>query len=266
MGDAVAGGHQIDRARLDRREGAERIAMVDRAGEQIGDGGEVDVRVRPHVDALAGRQLRRAHLVEEDERADRRALAMGQGAMDLEPAEIVGGREQGLEEKVVAHGFSSAANADDNATDAFAHEVAERGVDHPLPLDARLARERRADRQRKGFRRRCNRRPDAPRCAGAERTATAPPAAPDRLRPPSRGSWPLYRRVGREGGGRRQGRLHGRVEGARANCAVPVAPRRGILGCRADGGAQFRRSRSMAICSLDHVREFNAKPIIISPA
>ena len=50
-----AGGHQIDRAGLDRREGAERIAMVDRAGEQIGDGGEVDVRVRADVDAAAGR-------------------------------------------------------------------------------------------------------------------------------------------------------------------------------------------------------------------
>jgi hypothetical protein len=57
MDDALARGHQIDRARLDRREGAERIAMVDRAGEQIGDGGEVDVRVRPDVDPAARRSF-----------------------------------------------------------------------------------------------------------------------------------------------------------------------------------------------------------------
>ena len=53
---------------------------------------------------VPGASVGRAHLVEEDERADRRALAMRQGAMDLEPAEIVGGGEQGLEEGIVGHG------------------------------------------------------------------------------------------------------------------------------------------------------------------
>jgi hypothetical protein len=69
MDDTAPGGHQIHSARLDRPEGAERIAMVDRSGEQVGDGRKVDVRVRPHVDALPRRQVRRAHLVEEDEGA-----------------------------------------------------------------------------------------------------------------------------------------------------------------------------------------------------
>ena len=54
MDDALARGHQIDRARLDPWRDAERIAMVDRAVEQIGDGGEVDMRVRPDVHPLAG--------------------------------------------------------------------------------------------------------------------------------------------------------------------------------------------------------------------
>jgi hypothetical protein len=54
MDDTAPGGHQIHSARLDRPEGAERIAMVDRAGEQVGDGRKVDVRVRPHVDASPG--------------------------------------------------------------------------------------------------------------------------------------------------------------------------------------------------------------------
>src|SRR5436190_4217466 len=101
VGDPLARGHQIDRARLDRGEGAERIAVVDRPGEEIGDGGEVDVRVRAHVDSGARIELRRPHLVEEDERPDRRALAMRQRAMDLEPAEIVSRGQQGLEEQLV---------------------------------------------------------------------------------------------------------------------------------------------------------------------
>ena len=35
---------------------------------------------------------------------DRRPLAVRQGAVDLEPAEIVGGGKQGLEEGIVGHG------------------------------------------------------------------------------------------------------------------------------------------------------------------
>ncbi len=100
MGDPAPGRHQIDRAGLDRREGAERIAMVDGAGEQIGDGGEVDVRMRAHVDSAAGGEMRRAHLVEEDERPDRGPLAVRQGAVDLEAAEIVSGGMERLEDKL----------------------------------------------------------------------------------------------------------------------------------------------------------------------
>ena len=72
MDDAAAGGHQIDRAGLDHRVAADAVAMLDRAVEQIGDGGEVDVRVGADVHALARRQPRRAELVDEDERADHR--------------------------------------------------------------------------------------------------------------------------------------------------------------------------------------------------
>ena len=75
MDDAAAGGHQVDRARLDHRVSADAVAMLDRAFEQIGDGGEVDVRVRANVHALAGGKPRRAELVDEDERADHGPLA-----------------------------------------------------------------------------------------------------------------------------------------------------------------------------------------------
>ena len=101
MGDAAAGGHQIDRAGLDPLVGAEAVAMVDGAGEQIGDRRQVDVRVRAHVDAAADLQLRRAHLVEEDERPDHRPLLVRQRPVDLEPAEVVGDRRQRLQDRAI---------------------------------------------------------------------------------------------------------------------------------------------------------------------
>ena len=58
---------------------------------------------RPDVDPLARSERRRPHLVEEDERPDRRPLAMRQRAVHLEPAEIVGGGEEGLEKKIDGH-------------------------------------------------------------------------------------------------------------------------------------------------------------------
>jgi hypothetical protein len=103
MGDPAPRRHQVDRARLDPREGTERIAMIDRPGEEIGDGGEVYMGVGADVDPAARREMSRAHLVEEDERPDRRPLAVGEGAVDLESAEIVSGGMKGLEDEVVDH-------------------------------------------------------------------------------------------------------------------------------------------------------------------
>lgn len=102
MDDAGARRHQVHRAGLDHHLGAERITVADRAFEQIGDGGQVDVRMRPHVDPLARRQMRRPHLVEEQERADHGALTVRQSAMHLEAAQIMRGRRERLEDEVVA--------------------------------------------------------------------------------------------------------------------------------------------------------------------
>ena len=60
--------------------------------DQIGHRGEPDVRMRAHVDALAEQELRRAHLVEEDERADHLPLCRRQRPAHLETAEIAGPR------------------------------------------------------------------------------------------------------------------------------------------------------------------------------
>ena len=48
--------------------------MEDGTGEEIGDGGKADMRMRAHVEAVAGGKLHRAELVEEDEGADHAPL------------------------------------------------------------------------------------------------------------------------------------------------------------------------------------------------
>src|SRR5260370_3803852 len=51
---------------------------------QVGDGGKPDVRMRTNVDAGAGLEGDRPHLIEEDEGPDRAALACGQHARSEE--------------------------------------------------------------------------------------------------------------------------------------------------------------------------------------
>ena len=90
--DATSGRHQVHLARHDRRRGAEAVAMPHFALEQIGDRGEPDMRVRPHVDAVTDQEFGRPHLVEENERADHLFLCRRQRAAHFEAAEIAGAR------------------------------------------------------------------------------------------------------------------------------------------------------------------------------
>ncbi len=70
MHDAAPGGHPVDRAGLDQLHAAQAVAMHHRALEQVGDRGQADVRMRPHVVVVAGLHGHRAEMVEEDERPD----------------------------------------------------------------------------------------------------------------------------------------------------------------------------------------------------
>ena len=93
MSDAASCGHQVHGAGLDFLDVALAVAVHDAAVEQIGHGGKPDMRMRPHVHALAGHELHRAEMIEEDEGADHLPLAMGQGAAHGESvAEIAGAR------------------------------------------------------------------------------------------------------------------------------------------------------------------------------
>ena len=84
MRDAAAGRHPVDFARTDGGESAEAVAMLDFAVEQIGDGRKPDMRMRAHIDADAGLEFRRAHMIDKDERPDHAALRRGQRAADFE--------------------------------------------------------------------------------------------------------------------------------------------------------------------------------------
>src|SRR5262249_15052578 len=94
MGDAFSGGHQVHRAWRNFLNIALAIAVHDAAVKQIGDGGKADMRVRPHVHALAGDELYRAKMIEEDEGPDHLALAVRQRATHLKSvAEVAGARD-----------------------------------------------------------------------------------------------------------------------------------------------------------------------------
>ena len=88
MDDAAAGGHPVDRTRPDCLHRAEAVAVNDLAFEQVGDGGETDVRMRADVDALTGGEIGRAHVVEEDERPDHSPHRRRQDPPHDEAAEI----------------------------------------------------------------------------------------------------------------------------------------------------------------------------------
>src|SRR3954464_9164737 len=88
MDDAPPRRHPVALARADRRRGAQAVAMHDLAVEQIGDRRKPDVRMRPHVDPLAGMEFRRAEMVEENERPDHAPLGMRKRAAHREMADV----------------------------------------------------------------------------------------------------------------------------------------------------------------------------------
>ena len=92
MGDPLPRQHPVHRPGLDPQIGAQAVAVVQAALQQIGDGAKADMRMRPHVDSLPGQELRRAHLVKEDERPHHLPLRRGQRAAHLEPAQVAGAR------------------------------------------------------------------------------------------------------------------------------------------------------------------------------
>ena len=101
------GGHQVHRAGLDLLDVALAVAVHDAAVEQIGDGGKPDMRMRAHVHALAGHELHRPEMIEEDEGTDHLPLAVRQRAAHLESvAEVAGARHDDEFQRVAGFGIA----------------------------------------------------------------------------------------------------------------------------------------------------------------
>ena len=107
MRDAAPRRHQVHGAGLDLLNVALAVAVHDRAVEQVGDGGKPDMRMRAHVHALAGHELHRAEMIEEDEGPDHLPLAMRQRAPHFKSvAEIAGARHDDEVERVAGFGIA----------------------------------------------------------------------------------------------------------------------------------------------------------------
>ena len=72
--NASAGGHEIYGARPNRLDETQAISMHDLSLEEIGNGCDANVRVRSHVDSLAGWKFCGAHVIEENERSNHAPL------------------------------------------------------------------------------------------------------------------------------------------------------------------------------------------------
>jgi len=98
MDDAAPGRHPVDGARRDALDHAGRVAMHDRAFEEVGQRRQADVRVRANLVVRAGLHCDRAEVVEEDERADGAAVGLRQQAANREAAaEIADLRREDLQ-------------------------------------------------------------------------------------------------------------------------------------------------------------------------
>ncbi len=82
VGDAAARRHPVDVAGIDFLHAAQRVAVHLRPVEQIGDGGQSNMGMRPHIDALARREIHRAEIVEEDKGPDAAPRNLRQQAGD----------------------------------------------------------------------------------------------------------------------------------------------------------------------------------------
>ena len=99
-------------ARHDRLIGPETVLMLDSAIEEICNRREADMRMRPHIETSACEELTRPHLIEEDERPDHLPLPRGQGAPDLEAADVMGpGQDDAVAR--LASGWSEAVETQD---------------------------------------------------------------------------------------------------------------------------------------------------------
>src|SRR5262245_22659404 len=84
MRNATPGRHEIHCPRRNLNRIALTVAMHNSSVKQIGNRGETDVRVRPHIKTMARKKLGWPHLIEENKGTDHLPLVTRQGATDFE--------------------------------------------------------------------------------------------------------------------------------------------------------------------------------------
>ena len=87
--DALPCHHQVDITGADRLQAAEGVPVQYLALKQVGDRADTDMRVRAHIDALPGGEIRGPHMIEEDPWPDHLLLSARQGAPHREPAQLL---------------------------------------------------------------------------------------------------------------------------------------------------------------------------------
>ncbi len=88
--DAAAGRHPLDVAGAEPAAIAEAVAVLDRAGEHIGDGLDAAMRMPGEAgEVVLGPVV--AEIVEEQERIELGGLAEAEGAVELDPGPFHGG-------------------------------------------------------------------------------------------------------------------------------------------------------------------------------
>src|SRR5262245_38905564 len=79
VSDAAAGGHPVHVAGADRLSMTQAVAVEDAALKQVGDGGKPNMRMGPHLHAVAAwRHDHWAEMIQEDEGPDHAPLRVGQ--------------------------------------------------------------------------------------------------------------------------------------------------------------------------------------------
>src|SRR4051812_25085363 len=94
MRDALPRRHPVHLPGTDHLLHTGAVAVRQLAGKKIGDGGQTDMRVRPHIRFMrnVGWQHERADMVEKDKGADHTALREGEHAPDRKTSEVAAPR------------------------------------------------------------------------------------------------------------------------------------------------------------------------------
>src|SRR5262245_34098078 len=106
MHDAASGGHPVDLAGLDRHGGAEAVTVHDLAIEEIGYGGEADMRVWANVETIARVEFRRSKMIEKDKWPNHAGPSGRQCTTDREVAEVHCARHDDLGNGVALFGVA----------------------------------------------------------------------------------------------------------------------------------------------------------------